>query len=92
MSLFYFVRHGKISSSKAKEMIAMAKKAFSWGNFSYDFIKGIVYGRETPARLQPKTLYEAKEYDFLSPYVNRICKYPDEFFVRKYRKNGKNTG
>ena len=64
----------------------MAKKTFSWENFSYEFIKGIVYGKETPIRLQPKNIYEEKDYDFLIPYVNRICKYPDDYFVRKYRK------
>ncbi len=64
----------------------MAKKTFSWENFSYDFIKGIVYGKETPLRLQPKSLYEEKDFDFLIPYVNRICAYPDEPFIRKYRK------
>lgn len=64
----------------------MAKKTFSWENFTYDFIKGIVYGKETPLRLQPKSLYEERDFDFLIPYVNRICNYPDERFVFKYRK------
>lgn len=63
----------------------MAKKTFSWENFSYNFIKGVVYGKETPVRLQPKSLYEEGDYDFLIPYINRICNYPDEYFVRKYR-------
>ena len=64
----------------------MAKKTFSWENFTYDFLRGIVYGKETPVRLQPKSMYEEKDYEFLIPYVNRICNYPDEYFVRKYRK------
>lgn len=64
----------------------MAKKIFSWENFSYEFVRGIVYGKETPIRLQPKSLYEEKDFEFLIPYINRICHYPDEYFVRKYRK------
>ncbi|MDE7207112.1 MAG: DEAD/DEAH box helicase family protein [Lachnospiraceae bacterium] len=63
----------------------MAKKIFSWENFTYDFIRGIAYSKETPVRLQPKTLYEEGDYEFLIPYVNRICSNPDEYFVRKYR-------
>lgn len=64
----------------------MAKKTFSWENFSYEFIRGIVYGKETSVRLQPKIKYQAKDFDFLIPYVNRICSYPDDWFVRKYRR------
>ena len=64
----------------------MAKRVFSWENFSYDFIKGIVYGKETPLKLQPKEVYEECDFDYLIPYVNRICSKPNEQFVRKYRK------
>lgn len=64
----------------------MAKKLFSWENFSYDFIKGVVYGKETPLKNQPRYLYNESEYDHMIPYINRICTYPDEAFVRKYRK------
>lgn len=64
----------------------MAGKTFSWENFAYTFIKAIVYSKETPVRLQPKTMYEEKDFDFLIPYINRICRCPDDGFVRKYRK------
>lgn len=64
----------------------MPKKIFSWEHFDYAFIKGIVYSKETPLRLQPKTLYEESDCDFLIPYANRICSNPDDYFVRKYRK------
>lgn len=43
----------------------MAKKHFSWENFSYDFIKGVVYGKETPLKNQPRTLYDESEYEHL---------------------------
>lgn len=63
----------------------MAKRIFSWENFSYDFIRAIVYGSKTPAYYKPKTLYNESEYEHLIPYINRICVYPDDSFVRKYR-------
>lgn len=66
--------------------MTMAKKSFSWENFSYEFLKAIAYGKETPIKLRPKRVYEEKDIEFLIPYINRICVYPDEYFVRKYRK------
>ena len=64
----------------------MAKKTFSWENFSYDFLKAIAYGKDTPANLRPRRVYEEKDVEFLIPHICRICLYPDEYFVRKYRK------
>ena len=64
----------------------MARKTFSWENFSYNFLKAIVYGKETPIKLKPKRVYEEKDIEFRLPHMNRICTYPDEYFVRKYRK------
>lgn len=64
----------------------MAKKRFTWGNFSYDFLKAIAYGKETSAKLKPKRVYEEKDVEFLIPHINNICSYPDDYFVRKYRK------
>ncbi len=69
-----------------KGVIKMAKKKFLWNNFSYEFIHSIVYGNETPVALQPKIQYKENECEFLIPYINRICSYPDEAFIRKYRK------
>ncbi len=63
----------------------MAKKYFSWENFSYNFIKGVVYGKQTPRKIQPISVYNESEFDHLIPYINRICPYPDEAFVRRYR-------
>ena len=37
-------------------------------------------------KLRPKRVYEEKDIEFLLPHINRICAYPDEYFVRKYRK------
>ena len=64
----------------------MAKRDFFWNNFSYAFIRGIVYGKETPVKLQPRVEYKENDCEFLIPHMNRICPYPDEAFVRKYRK------
>lgn len=69
-----------------KEVEYMAKRIFTWEMFPYDFLKAIAYGKETPIRLRPKRVYEENDIEFLAPHVSRICSYPDEYFVRKYRK------
>ena len=65
----------------------MSKKRFTWENFPYDFLKAIAYGKETPARLRPRNVYEEKDVEFLIPHISYICGYPDDYFVRKYRKS-----
>ena len=65
----------------------MARKTFTWENFPYEFIKAIVYGKQTPQRLRPAIAYSPTDFDRLIPYINRICEYPDESFVRRYRKS-----
>lgn len=62
----------------------MAVKRFSWSNFEYDFIKAVIYGKHTPKRQQPS--YEIKDIDGLIPYMDDICSYPNEKFVRNYRE------
>ena len=83
---FFLEKRGRMNTSKRKGEIFMGKRVFSWENFSYEFIRGVVYGKETPTSLHPKVQYQEKDYDYLIPYINRICIYPDEWFVRKYRK------
>lgn len=56
---------------------------FSWENFPIQFLKAVVYGRETHKALRPKT--EINDMDFLLPYMDRINAYPDARFVRLYR-------
>lgn len=63
----------------------MSKKVFTWENFQYEFLKAIAYGSQTPLKLRPKRVYSESEFDFLIPHINRICPYPDERFVRRYR-------
>ena len=53
-----------IKLSNYKGDMSMAKKTFSWENFSYDFLKAIAYGKETPMRLRPKRMYEEKNIEF----------------------------
>ena len=63
----------------------MAKKVFSWENFPYEFLNKIAYGNLTPSRLRPARIFSENDIDFLIPHINRICSYPDEAFVRRYR-------
>ena len=62
----------------------MAKKIFWWGHFEIAFIKAIVYGKNTPVSKRPTIDYP--EMDYLMPYIDDICEYPNEAFVRRYRK------
>ncbi len=62
----------------------MARKTFSWCNFEYEFIKAVVYGKNTPKKQQPS--YEIQDIEGLSPYMDWICAYPNEWFVRRYRQ------
>jgi len=62
----------------------MAKQTFWWGNFSLAFIKAIVYGKNTPVSKRPTIDYP--QIDFLIPNMDDICEYPNEAFVRRYRK------
>lgn len=59
-------------------------KNFSWENFSLNFLKVVIYGTNTSKRLQPAMEYNDKDY--LMPYIEDICPYPDDRFVRKYRR------
>ena len=65
----------------------MARRTFLWDNFSFDFLKSIAYAKETPIKLRPKHKYEEKDIEFLIQDVAYICQYPDDSFVRKYRKS-----
>jgi|GEM_PF-2371468 len=57
---------------------------FNWTNFSLNFIKAVVYSNSTPQSFKPETVYN--DIDFLAPYMEEICKYPDGHFVQKYRR------
>lgn len=59
-------------------------KSFSWQNFSIEFIKSIVFSEKTLESMKPSIMFEDK--DFLLPFIDDICIYPDANFVRKYRK------
>lgn len=60
------------------------KKQFTWSHFSIKFIKSICYSEKTPKSLRPK--FETDSKDSLLPYIDSICYYPDEHFVRRYRE------
>lgn len=45
----------------------MARRTFMWENFPYEFIREIVYGKETPLKMQPKTLYAKSDFEYLIP-------------------------
>ena len=57
---------------------------FDWTNFSLNFLKAIVYSNSTPPSFKPETVYNDK--DFLTPYIDKISKYPDAYFIKKYRR------
>ena len=60
------------------------KRFFSWSNFSLTFVKAIVYSQTTSQDLKPEVTYNDK--DFLIPYMDGICEYPDDKFVHDYRR------
>lgn len=57
---------------------------FDWTNFPLNFLKAVVYSNSTPQNSKPETVYNDK--DFLAPYLENICVYPDAYFVKKYRR------
>lgn len=59
-------------------------KLFSWENFSIDFIKSIVFSEKTPEDERAPIMIDDK--DFLIPFIDDICVYPNASFVRKYRR------
>lgn len=58
-------------------------KSFSWENFSIDFIKSILISDKTSEGKKPPIIIDDK--DFLIPFIDDICIYPNDNFVRKYR-------
>ncbi len=57
--------------------------SFSWGIFSIRFLKSIIYNENTAKKLQPG--YDTDDPNSLAPYMEDVCQYPNEKFVRKYR-------
>lgn len=60
------------------------KNFFSWSNFSLTFLKAVIYSPDTQQNLKPEMNYNDK--DLLIPYIDEICAYPDDNFVRQYRR------
>ena len=60
------------------------KKGFTWENFSTTFIKSIIYSPKTSAKYRPTRKIEEKES--LVVHIARLCRKPDEHFVRCYRE------
>lgn len=58
--------------------------SFNWGNFSLTFLKSVVYSSMTPRDLKPEIDYNDK--DLLIPFIDGICGYPNDKFVRDYRR------
>lgn len=59
-------------------------KSFSWEKFSIDFIKSIVFSGKTAEDKRAPIMIDDK--DFLIPFIDDICTYPNASFVRKYRR------
>lgn len=56
---------------------------FTWENFSFDFIKKVVYSPATKKDLKPKRIIEDKI--LLMPNMDRIALRPTREFIMKYR-------
>jgi len=59
-------------------------KNFSWEHFSIGFLKNVLYASQTPQKYRPKFTVDSK--DALLPYMNYLCDFPNDQFVRKYRR------
>lgn len=62
----------------------MSKKFFRWQDFSVKFLNAVLQSSKTPAKYHPPVEYD--EAAFVAPYLGNLCKFPDEHFVSKYRK------
>ena len=65
----------------------MATK-FSWIEFPIEFIKAVLSSPNTPRHLNSAGKFSDK--DFLIPYMDSVCSFPDDRFVRRYRREIEN--
>ncbi len=59
------------------------KNTFTWERFDTTFLRSIVYSNKTNEKLRPK--YDLKDKERLIAYMDRICKFPDNHFIKHYR-------
>lgn len=57
---------------------------FSWMEFPEAFVRAVLTSEATPQSLRPPANYGDKA--FLMPWMDDICAYPDDRFVRRYRR------
>ncbi|WP_462339677.1 hypothetical protein, partial [Phascolarctobacterium succinatutens] len=62
----------------------MSKIFFQWQDFSVKFLNAVLQSSKTPAKYHPPVEYD--EAAFVAPYLDNLCKIPDEHFVSNYRE------
>ena len=62
----------------------MAKFVFGWQKFPVKFLNAVLQSSNTPAKYRPPVEFD--DADFVAPYLNNLCKFPDEHFVNNYRE------
>ena len=60
-------------------------KNFSWNDFPFPFLKAVLTSPSTPEMLKAPSMAFGDK-DFLIPYMDGICAYPNAFFVKRYRR------
>ena len=60
------------------------RQRFSWDSFSLELIQSIVYSANTPHEMRPS--FKTNDKASLIPYIDRICPYPDKYFIKRYRQ------
>ena len=60
------------------------KKQFNWSRFPLRFLKAVLVSEKTPKRCVPYNFYD--DADYLCPYMDAVAEYPDDHFVRQYRR------
>lgn len=58
-------------------------KKFTWSEFPTKFLKAVVYSDKTPKALRPQVEYD--DNTLLTVYMDEICLYPYDGFVKKYK-------
>jgi hypothetical protein len=60
-------------------------KNFSWNDFPFPFLKAVLTSPSTPEMLKAPSMAFGDK-DFLIPYMDGICAYPNAYFVKRYRR------
>ncbi len=62
----------------------MKQNQFIWSRFPLRFLKAVLGSSKTPGYARPDTYYD--DADFLCPYMDALCEWPNSHFVLNYRR------